>query len=156
MTKKHQAFDEALGIEPTEEKEATEVGNFSVPKAPAVETETPIDEDFEFARSQVKDLTLEGMNALSSLVKIIEDNDETKASLYDSVSTMINALTHANMALMGLHEKKANTNKKVASTGTPEKVVNETTNHFHGTTADLQDEIKKWKESQAKAAKIKK
>jgi hypothetical protein len=145
MTKLHEDFEDILDVDtkqPVKKKAA--VGGFTVP--PVIkEKATDLDEDFEFARTQIKDLSLEGMQALNKLIQIIEDNDETKSGLFDSVSTMINAMTNTQKALMELHEKKANTNKKNVTTekaGEPNKVEN----HFHGTTADLQEALKELRE----------
>ena len=90
--------------------------------------------DFTIARSNMKDLIANGMNALDGIMKVAEASDSPRA--YEVAALMMKTMSDINKDLIGLHEKNANMMK--------DKSTNITNNSIYvGSTSDLQDMINK-------------
>ena len=90
--------------------------------------------DFTIARSNMKELIANGMNALDGIMKVAEASDSPRA--YEVAALMMKTMSDINKDLIGLHEKNANMMK--------DKSTNITNNSIYvGSTSDLQDMINK-------------
>ena len=86
------------------------------------------------ARSNMKELLNNGMNALDGIMKVAEASDSPRA--YEVAALLIKTLSDVNKDLIGMHEKNANIQK--------EKITNITNNSIYvGSTTDLQNLINK-------------
>ena len=93
-----------------------------------------LDVDFSLARSNMKELLNNGMNALDGIMKVAEASDSPRA--YEVAALLIKTLSDVNKDLIGIHEKNANIQK--------EKITNITNNSIYvGSTTDLQNLINK-------------
>ena len=93
-----------------------------------------LDVDFSMARSNMKELLNNGMNALDGIMKVAEASDSPRA--YEVAALLIKTLSDVNKDLIGMHEKNANIQK--------EKITNITNNSIYvGSTTDLQNLINK-------------
>lgn len=93
-----------------------------------------LDVDFSMARSNMKELLSNGMNALDGIMKVAEASDSPRA--YEVAALLIKTLSDVNKDLIGMHEKNANIQK--------EKITNITNNSIYvGSTTDLQNLINK-------------
>ena len=93
-----------------------------------------LDVDFSMARSNMKELLSNGMNALDGIMKVAEASDSPRA--YEVAALLIKTISDVNKDLIGIHEKNANIQK--------EKITNITNNSIYvGSTTDLQNLINK-------------
>ena len=93
-----------------------------------------LDVDFSMARSNMKELLSNGMNALDGIMKVAEASDSPRA--YEVAALLIKTISDVNKDLIGMHEKNANIQK--------EKITNITHNSIYvGSTTDLQNLINK-------------
>jgi hypothetical protein len=93
-----------------------------------------LDVDFSMARSNMKELLSNGMNALDGIMKVAEASDSPRA--YEVAALLIKTISDVNKDLIGMHEKNANIQK--------EKITNITNNSIYvGSTTDLQNLINK-------------
>ena len=91
-----------------------------------------LDVDFAAARSNMKELISNGMNALDGIMKVAEASDSPRA--YEVTALLLKTISEMNKDLIGIHEKNANIQK--------EKVTNITNNSIYvGSTTDLQNLI---------------
>lgn len=91
-------------------------------------------DDFNQARSNMKDLINTGFEAIDGMMKVAEASDSPRA--YEVVSILLKTMTEMNSELVSLHEK--------ANKAEPQstKVQNTTNNSiFVGSTKDLQNLI---------------
>ena len=97
-----------------------------------------VDDDFEVARQNLKDLAEKGKDVIEDLILLAKQSDQPRA--YEVLATTFNTLAGINKDMMELHIKKADTRKK---NGTPPQS-NQTNiqNNFFGSTADLQKMLK--------------
>lgn len=91
-----------------------------------------LDVDFSMARSNMKELIGNGMNALDGIMKVAEASDSPRA--YEVAALLLKTISEMNKDLIVMHEKNANIQK--------EKVTNITNNSIYvGSTTDLQNLI---------------
>jgi hypothetical protein len=91
-----------------------------------------LDVDFAAARTNMKELISNGMNALDGIMKVAEASDSPRA--YEVTALLLKTISEMNKDLIGIHEKNANIQK--------EKVTNITNNSIYvGSTTDLQNLI---------------
>ena len=147
MTKLDENLSEILNIEPTK-KDIVAVESTPVP---AVIDSSKVDEDFELARSTIRDMVSQGREALDELVMIAKESESPRA--YEVVSNLIKTVTESAKDMMDLHKQtkdiKATGNEDVPGAGSinVEKAI------FVGSTNDLQKMIRKTKEDAA-ASKV--
>jgi len=93
-----------------------------------------VNQDFNEARSNMKDLINTGFEAIDGMMKVATASDSPRA--YEVVSILLKTMTEMNSELVSLHEKA---NKAIPQT----KQVQSTTNNsiFVGSTKDLQNLI---------------
>jgi len=123
-----------LDIKPTEESVSTEI---AVPEVKSIKRQKKdlVNQDFNEARSNMKDLIQTGFNAIDGMMKVAEASDSPRA--YEVVSILLKTMTEMNSGLVELHEK-ANKAEPQSS-----KNIKNTTNNsiFVGSTKDLQNII---------------
>jgi len=91
-----------------------------------------LDVDFSLARSNMKTLISDGMNALDGIMKVAEASDSPRA--YEVAALLLKTVSEINKDLIGIHEKNANIQK--------EKITTITNNSIYvGSTTDLQNLI---------------
>jgi hypothetical protein len=102
--------------------------------------EEVLEADFNSARTNMKELINNGMDALDGIMKVASASDSPRA--YEVAALLLKTLSDMNKDLMVVHEKSENIQK--------EKVTNITNNSIYvGSTTDLQNLINKSR-SQAK------
>ena len=103
---------------------------------PLVIPPTSVENDFEFARTNMYDAIVKGADALDELVGIAKQNQQART--FEVVSTLINTLVSANKELVDLHKK----HKELTKEDTP---VNKTNinNNLVVSASDLLDMLKK-------------
>lgn len=123
-----------LDIKPTEESVSTEIAGPEV-KSIKRQKKDLVNQDFNEARSNMKDLIQTGFNAIDGMMKVAEASDSPRA--YEVVSILLKTMTEMNSGLVELHEK-ANKAEPQSS-----KNIKNTTNNsiFVGSTKDLQNII---------------
>lgn len=123
-----------LDIKPIEESVSTEI---AVPEVKSIKRQKKdlVSQDFNEARSNMKDLIQTGFNAIDGMMKVAEASDSPRA--YEVVSILLKTMTEMNSGLVELHEK-ANKAEPQSS-----KNIKNTTNNsiFVGSTKDLQNII---------------
>lgn len=123
-----------LDIKPIEESVSTEI---AVPEVKSIKRQKKdlVNQDFNEARSNMKDLIQTGFNAIDGMMKVAEASDSPRA--YEVVSILLKTMTEMNSGLVELHEK-ANKAEPQSS-----KNIKNTTNNsiFVGSTKDLQNII---------------
>lgn len=91
-----------------------------------------LDVDFSAARTNMKELINNGMNALDGIMKVAEASDSPRA--YEVAALLLKTISDMNKDLIILHEKNSNIQK--------EKITNITNNSIYvGSTTDLQNLI---------------
>lgn len=100
-----------------------------------VESKADIEEDFEFARKNMKDLIQQGNLAVDNILQVAKATDHPRA--YEVVATLINSVAAMNKDLMDIRKKKQDiTGEKKAQNINVDKAV------FVGSTAELIRQIK--------------
>ncbi len=117
-------IDKSLGLTPITTIEP--VHNYPVVQKPAPSTE---DEDFDYARDNLKEIIDNGKEALAQLIDIADQSQHPRA--YEVIANMVNTLASANKDLLDLSKKRKDIQKKDEGPTT----VN---NNLILTTADLQ------------------
>ena len=92
------------------------------------------DDDYEFARRNLRDILEKGSTALDRMIEVADMSQNPRS--YEVVSTLINSLSSSNKDLLELAEKK----KKIEKTEQKKETVNN--NLFIGSTAELQKLLK--------------
>jgi hypothetical protein len=91
-----------------------------------------LDVDFSLARTNMKSLINDGMNALDGIMKVAEASDSPRA--YEVAALLLKTISDINKDLIVMHEKNANIER--------EKITNITNNSIYvGSTTDLQNLI---------------
>ena len=142
MSKLNDNLNEILNIEPTK-REIVTVESTPVPAAVDM---AKVDEDFDLARSTIRDMVLQGRDALEELVMIAKESESPRA--YEVVSNLIKAVTESAKDMMDLHKQV----KDVKDMGEDSPVsggINIEKAVFVGSTHDLQQRIRAQKEQQA-------
>jgi uncharacterized protein with gpF-like domain len=95
-----------------------------------------IESDFEYARTNMKQLIEKGMASLENAISLAESLDSPRG--FEVVSTFAKQLAEMNKDLMDLHQQKKDAQKENIT------VKNNTTNAIYvGSTSDLQDLVNK-------------
>lgn len=117
-----------IAFEPSTPKEEV---NILKKEAKKIKAEK-LDVDFASARTNMKELINNGMNALDGIMKVAEASDSPRA--YEVTALLLKTISEMNKDLITMHEKNANIQK--------EKVTNITNNSIYvGSTTDLQNLI---------------
>jgi len=96
--------------------------------------EEVLDADFNSARTNMKELIDNGMDALDGILKVASASDSPRA--YEVAALLLKTLSDMNKDLMVVHEKSENIQK--------EKITNITNNSIYvGSTTELQNLINK-------------
>jgi peptide methionine sulfoxide reductase MsrA len=96
--------------------------------------EEVLEADFNSARTNMKELINNGMDALDGIMKVASASDSPRA--YEVAALLLKTLSDMNKDLMTVHEKSENIQK--------EKVTNITNNSIYvGSTTELQNLINK-------------
>ena len=91
-----------------------------------------IDSDFEYARSNLRELIEKGKSTLDNAISLAESLDQPR--VFEVVSNFAKQLAEMNKDLMNLHQQKKDAEKEKIT------VNNNTTNAIYvGSTSDLQD-----------------
>jgi len=147
MSKLNDNLNEILNIEPTK-REIVTVESTPVPAAVDM---AKVDEDFDLARSTIRDMVLQGRDALEELVMIAKESESPRA--YEVVSNLIKAVTESAKDMMDLHKQV----KDVKDTGEENPVagsINVEKAVFIGSTNDLQRVIRAKREAASAAQMI--
>lgn len=127
------SISESLGVEfkPAEPKQVL------VQKTKTEEIQDKkVESDFEYARSNMKQLIEKGMASLDNAISLAESLDSPRG--FEVVSTFAKQLAEMNKDLMDLHQQKKDVQKETIT------VKNNTTNAIYvGSTSDLQDLVNK-------------
>ena len=121
MNKLNQKLSEVLDVEPIKYT-STEI----------VETKSPIEDDADFARSNIRDLIQKGNVAIDSLLQVANASEHPRA--YEVAAGLIKNLGDLNKDLMEIQKRKRDldpTQSKNNSTTNIDKAV------FVGSTTDL-------------------
>lgn len=95
--------------------------------------EVDAEDDFEFARRNIRELVGKGKESLESIMDVAEASEAPRA--FEVVATLIDKLVGANKTLVDMHDKKHSKDAKPLGT---DKVVNNTQNVVMvGSTNDL-------------------
>jgi hypothetical protein len=129
-------MDDILGIpeKPTEIVKREE--DTSITKSDGV---SEYKEDFHFSRKNLKNVINVATDALDKVSDLAAQAESPSA--FDSVASLVNALTLANRGLMNLHGKREST---VVNTTDEMNITNNFT--FNGTTKDLLETVNKTRE----------
>lgn len=103
---------------------------------PVVIPPTSVENDFEFARTNMYDAIVKGQDALDELVGIAKQNQQART--FEVVSTLINTLVSANKELVELHKK----HKDLTKEDVPDNKTN-INNNLVLSASDLLDMLKK-------------
>lgn len=101
-----------------------------------VQKDSIADLDFEYIRSNLKDLIAQGKEAIEELMIVAKQSQHPRA--FEVIATLIKATSDINSELMATHKKKADLDTKTGVSHT-KGVANVTNNNlFVGSTAELQ------------------
>jgi len=134
-------IDEHLGLGPKHAVPSVEVIPPSRGHSNQQVTQTSQEDDFEFARRNIREMVEQGRDSLAAVQEVADASEAPRA--YEVVATMIDKLTFALDKLVDLNKKKQDV---VNAKGTPgaDKVVNNTQNVVMvGSTDDLLKMINK-------------
>ena len=120
MNKLNQTLSEVLDVEPID-YQTTEI----------VEVKTPVEDDAEFARTNIRDLISKGNSAIDNLLLVANASEHPRA--YEVAGQLIKAQSEIAKDLLGLHKQKKDIEGKEASKSikTQNNIV------FAGSTSDL-------------------
>ena len=123
---------------PLEEQSNTAV----IPAVPVVETDNEIESDFNFARSNIRDLIRRGNGAIDNILQVAAASEHPRA--FEVASNLIKTMADMNKDLLDIQKKKQELTGKAPETQTT--TVNVDKAVFVGSTNDL---IKKLKEEKS-------
>lgn len=143
------ALSETLGIDFEIEAENDPVlVPVSVPaplSAGSNEAEAEANEDYELARSTLRELIREGKNVLEEMKHFAREAESPRA--FEVYSTMIKTLSDTTGTLVDLHKKKKELKEPTSARGAPSvEGINVEKAVFVGSTADLLKKVKGPKE----------
>jgi len=99
-----------------------------------VTADTPLQYDFESARSNIKELIKSGMGAVDGILKVATESDSPRA--YEVLTNMIKTMSDMNKDLIEIHEKLTDAQSKKVT------IKNTTNNSIYvGSTTELQNLI---------------
>ena len=97
-----------------------------------IESADAVDDDFEYARKNLRDVIERGQEAISGIMMIAREGESPRA--YEVISQLINTIASANKDLLDLSKKYKDINSEVKN----ENTTNVTNNSlFVGSTAEL-------------------
>ena len=115
-------------------------------KVKTINDETNHDDDYQEARSNIKNLLVTGEDALEMILEIAKESEQPRA--FEIVATMMKQLADMNHQLVDLHEKKKKLKGSIKEESNTTNVTNNTV--FVGTTTSLnkmiEEQIMKQKE----------
>lgn len=111
--------------------------NKDIVQAKEIVKQSKLDNDFEYARSNLYQVIEHGSNALSDLLEVAQQSQHPRA--YEVVANLVKTLADANVTLLDITKKKQDINNE-AHGRAPSTVNN---NLFVGSTGELQKLIKK-------------
>ncbi len=123
MNKLNQTLSEVLDVEPID-YQTTEI----------VEVKTPVEDDAEFARTNIRDLISKGNTAIDNLLQVATASEHPRA--YEVAANMLKHLTDMNKDLMEIQKRKRDLEPKQSNSMNIDKAV------FIGSTEDLIKMIK--------------
>jgi hypothetical protein len=96
--------------------------------------DTPLQNDFEAARKNIKELISSGMGAVDGILKVATESDSPRA--YEVLTNMIKTMSDMNKDLIEIHEKLTDAQSKKVT------IKNTTNNSIYvGSTTELQNLI---------------
>lgn len=122
---------------PLEEQENNQV----IPAVPVVETNNEIESDFNFARSNIRDLIRRGNGAIDNILQVAAASEHPRA--FEVASNLIKTMADMNKDLLDIQKKKQELTGKAPETQTT--TVNVDKAVFVGSTNDLIKKIKEEK-----------
>lgn len=129
-------INKSLGLRDVTDVQVIEMTPTKNPVAPVQQyvPQTTTEEDFDYARNNLKDVIDRGNDALEQLIDIADQSQHPRA--YEVISTLMNTLVSANKDLLDLSKKK----KDIMTTDKKEgpQTIN---NNLILTTAELQKMI---------------
>ena len=126
-------------VENDEKDTSTEIA--TVYEAPELtKEEKEAEEDFNVARTNVKDILDKGSEALHSILRIAEASEHPRA--FEVAANLIKTLTDSNKSLLDLHEKRHQLAPVKTEEAKPDGPSVTNNNVFVGTTAELLELIK--------------
>lgn len=131
-------IDKSLGLRNITDVEIIDVTPTKNEVTPYVPQTTP-EEDFDYARANLKDVIDHGKDALEQLIDIADQSQHPRA--YEVISTLMNTLVNANKDLLDLSKKKKEIMASDKKDG-PQTI----NNNLILTTADLQKMLSAKKE----------
>lgn len=123
-------IDKSLGLRTITDVEIVDITPTKNEVAPYV-PQTTAEEDYDYARANLKDVIDRGNDALDQLVDIADQSQHPRA--YEVISTLMNTLVNANKDLLELAKKKKDITAADKKEG-PQTI----NNNLILTTADLQ------------------
>jgi hypothetical protein len=123
-------IDKSLGLRNITDVEIIEMAPAKNPITPYV-PQTTTEEDFDYARANLKDVIDKGSDALEQLIDIADQSQHPRA--YEVISTLMNTIVSANKDLLDLSKKKKDIIASDKKDG-PQTI----NNNLILTTADLQ------------------
>lgn len=123
-------IDKSLGLRNITDVEIIEMAPTKNPVTPYV-PQTTTEEDFDYARANLKEVIDKGGEALEQLIDIADQSQHPRA--YEVISTLMNSIVSANKDLLDLSKKKKEIMASDKKDG-PQTI----NNNLILTTADLQ------------------
>ena len=131
-------INKSLGLRDITDVNTIDMVPSVVEKKPYV-PQTTVEEDYDYARANLKDVIEHGQDALETLIDIADQSQHPRA--YEVISTLINTIAAANKDLMEIAKKKKELTAEDKKDG-PQTI----NNNLILTTADLQKLISGKKE----------
>ena len=112
-------IDKSLGLRNINDVQVIDVAPTRNEVKPYV-PQTTTEEDFDYARSNLKEVIDKGGEALQQLIDIADQSQHPRA--YEVIATLMNTLVGANKDLMDLSKKKKDIKTKTNYYGTLNKI----------------------------------
>ena len=123
MKNLNEKLSEVLDVEPID---------FTEHKTEIVEVKTPIEDDAEFARTNIRDLISKGNNAVDNLLLVANASEHPRA--YEVAAGLIKNLADLNKDLLEIQKRKKDLSPQESSSA---KNINVDKAVFVGSTAEL-------------------
>ena len=123
MKNLNEKLSEVLDVEPID---------FTEHKTEIVEVKTPIEDDAEFARTNIRDLISKGNNAVDNLLLVANASEHPRA--YEVAAGLIKNLADLNKDLLEIQKRKRDLSPQESSSA---KNINVDKAVFVGSTAEL-------------------
>lgn len=135
MKKLNENLSEIFDVTPIPTEEHS---NVAVPVVPVVETPSEIESDFNFARSNIRNLIRQGNGAIDNILQVAAASEHPRA--YEVASNLIKTMADMNKDLLDIQKKKQELTGKAPEAQTT--TVNVDKAVFVGSTNDLLKKIK--------------